>query len=659
MNDLAIETRTWRLVHDGSAGALLATARAALAGADERLLDRVIAQDDDDAIGADAWLAVVDLHRAPDVLALQRRAASAGAALLVVGLEPGSATIGPWIAPGATTGCLGCQRRWLANNLRQPGHWADTRQSPAPLRRAAQAPLAPAAGAVFARLLEQALAEPQALAGRARRLQWATLTDSSHRFHVHPDCPDCARAPADSAARATPALAARPLARAGDTRVPNPRLTLAGLRDAFLDRRSGLVKHVFHDLTSDLMPMVAAEMPMRGAVQSEIGYGRTEGRDASERVALLEVLERFCGHGPRATATTVRGSHDEVRARYPGQVIDPREFILHEAAQLDAPGFALEPFSDALAVDWCWGFSMRRRAPVLVPQQLVYYRLGDKPGAPQNRFVYESSSGCAMGGCFEEAALYGLFEVLERDAYLTSWYGRIAPRPIALDTVADARVRALLARCRAQGFDVHAFDMRLDVDVPLVWALIADPRPDAPVRSYCASAAHFRWEQALFGALVEVSSSIGVYQRTMPGLREQARAMAADASLVQKMSDHVTLYSLPETWPRLGFLFGEAEAPLPAARGEDAPRDLRDELERRVAQTLAVARDVIVVDQTWAPMREAGLHCVKVLAPGLTPVTFGHQHRRVALDRVNAALAARGHAPIAASQLNPEPHNFP
>ena len=42
---------------------------------------------------------------------------------------------------------------------------------------------------------------------------------------------------------------------------------------------------------------------------------------------------------------------------------------------------------------------------------------------------------------------------------------------------------------------------------------------------------------------------------------------------------------------------------------------------RRVQQTLAVASDVIVVNQTWAPMEALNLHCVKVLAPGLTPVT--------------------------------------
>ena len=39
--------------------------------------------------------------------------------------------------------------------------------------------------------------------------------------------------------------------------------------------------------------------------------------------------------------------------------------------------------------------------------------------------VYETSNGCALGGCFEEATAHGLLEVAERDAFLITWYGRM------------------------------------------------------------------------------------------------------------------------------------------------------------------------------------------------------------------------------------------
>ncbi|WP_326542869.1 TOMM precursor leader peptide-binding protein [Pseudorhodoferax sp.] len=642
----------WVLAHDGSMAGLLPAMQARAARV-HRWPDAPSPQ------AGERWLAAFDWHRAADALALQARARAQGASLLLLGLEPGSVSVGPWLAaddPDAP--CLECLLRWTQLNLGQPWHWSAGTQAPPRLRQASQAALAPAGHALFDGLLAEVLAQPGRVRACTLRLHWDRLLTEPHRFQRHPACTCCTRLPADDPGRARLRLQPRPVARPGAARVANPALSVAALRERFVDRRTGVVKHLFHDLGSELMPMVAAEMALPGSDRSEIGYGRNDSREGSEQVALLEALERFCGHEPRRHGDGVRGSFESLRARHGSRVVDPRDFVLHGSEQMAQPGYTFEPYSDALPFDWSWGWSMRRGEAVLVPQQMVYYRLGDRPAGALNRFVYETSSGCALGGCLEEAALYGLLELLERDAYLTSWYGRIPPRELRLDEAADGRVRALVARARSQGYRVHAFDMRLDIDLPLVWALIVDPRDEAPVKSYCASAAHFQWEQALFSALVEVTTSIGVYQHSMPAQREHARALAADPWRVRGMSDHVLLYSLPETWPRLGFLFdGGPVGALPAP--EPAPTDLRDEFERRVRQALTVASDVIVVNQTWAPMEAMNLHCVKVLAPGLTPVTFGHQHRRCALPRLNAARRARGLPAIDEAGINPDPHNFP
>jgi ribosomal protein S12 methylthiotransferase accessory factor len=650
MSDPMAIQRTWIVAHDGSAPGLQ-PAWQAHADSVHRLSDAPA------PAHGERWLVAFDARRPAAALALQVRLRAAGASALMMALEPGGVSLGPWLeADDEQAPCYGCQDLWTRLNL-GPSTPADL---PAPTgpSRASQPALAPAGQALVDGLLAQALAQPGALRAQSLRLRWDRLETERHRFHRHPDCRHCRPLPADSAALAHLQLASRPLPHAGATRVANPKLSVARLREAFLDRRTGVIKHLFHDMSSELMPMVAAEMALPGEESAEVGYGRNESREGSELVAMLEALERFCGHEARRHGASVRGSFEQMRARYGARVKDPRDFVLHDAAHVAQPTFGLEPYSDALPFDWSWGWSLAGDDAVLVPQQMVYYRIPESAGRPLNRFVYETSSGCALGGCMEEAALYGLLELLERDAYLTSWYGRIPPRALDLDAVADERVRALVARSRAQGFEVHAFDMRLDIDVPLVWALIADPRADAPVKSYCASAAHFHRDQALFAALVEVTTSMGVYQRTMPGLRAQARVLFEDPWQVRGMSDHVLLYSLPESWERLRFVFEGGPAPAPAAASA-GPTDVRDELTRRVRQALGVASDVIVVNQTWQPMETLGLHCVKVLAPGLTPVTFGHQHRRCALPRVNAARRARGLPPIAAADINPEPHNFP
>ena len=68
-----------------------------------------------------------------------------------------------------------------------------------------------------------------------------------------------------------------------------------------------------------------------------------------------------------------------------------------------------------------------------------------------------------------------------------------------------------------------------------------------------------------------------------------------------------------------------------------------------------------MVDQTFANIEKLGLACVKVLAPGLLPVTFGHQYRRISYARLNKLAALKGEpAPdYHAGNINPHPHNFP
>ncbi|MDT8999854.1 TOMM precursor leader peptide-binding protein [Paucibacter sp. APW11] len=659
-----VSTRISAILHDGSSPTLLRHVRALLPSARTQALDASTLQ----CAAGDTLLVVFDWQHLPQALAVQDLALQRQARVLFLGLEPGSACFGPLVEPAAQSGCLACMQTWTYNNLRQDEHWSSSpTQAVTPgTPRLSSEPLSPAAVQVFERLLARSIDgiddssdTKQNLRGSTLRLQWDSLTSRRHRFIAHPDCEHCSTLPGDSATLAELCFQPRLKARAEDTRIANPRLSVSGLREHFVDHRSGLIKHVFQDISSQLMPLYAAEMPIVGASTTEVGYGRAESREKSEMVAMLEVLERFAGHSPRRTATTVRGSYAQLLGEFPGQVLDPQDFVLHEPWQQELPGYEMEPYSPELEYDWCWGYSMARRQAVLVPQQFAYYWLSNRPGRPINRFVYDSSSGCAMGACIEEAALYGLYEVLERDAYLSSWYGRFTPRQIRLGSIADERVQALIARSEAEGFEIHLFDMRLDVDLPLVWAMIVDPRQDAPVKSYCASGAHSSWEQAIFSALVEVTTSMGVYQRSMPAQRARAEAMFANSQLVQAMPDHVLLYSLPESYQRLQFLFGGEQVELAQCHSEPGERDLSAELLRKVQQTLRVAKDVIVVNQTFADMERHGLHCVKVLAPGLTPVTFGHQHRRVSLERLNAAARARALPALSAAQINPDPHNFP
>lgn len=594
-----------------------------------------------------------------DIVDLQARARRAGVSLMVIDWLADRARIGPLVLPDQP-GCVACRDARIQNNLRRPQHAGG--------RIGGIARPGPMANALIRELLGEFLAN-----GRDERLvsgyvtvHFHSLQVETHHFTPVTDCIGCRdQHLPDEAPPAALQIVPQIKVAAKDKRVANPGLTTAALRMAFVDRECGVIKHVFQDSTSALMPMCVAEMQLPGTDDYESGYGRAEDIEKSELVAILEAVERYAGHRPRAGQATLRGSYLDLRERFgPERIADPRSFILHGEAQYADPEFGLRRYDPELDCNWCWGHSLVRNQPVLVPEQLVYYRTGSSSQRPANRFVFDSSNGCSLGGCVEEAILGGLYELVERDAYLTAWYARHPLSRISNESVTDPRARALIARAQADRYEVFLFDMSADTAIPAVWGMIVDPAADPVVKSYCASACHGRWDEAIFSALVEITTSMGVYRRSMQGQREQAQALLDDHARVREMPDHVMLFSHPETYQQLAFLHEGETVSLEICR-ERLPDhtniDLTEELHWHVANVAKVAGDIIVVNQTFPDLEPVGLNCVKVLATGLLPVTFGHQYRRVDSDRITAAARARGYTGPAFTEtsVNQFPHNFP
>ena len=607
------------------------------------------------------WLLTFDLRTSMDrVFELQQIVLAGGANALLIALAPGTVHVGPLARPNEAS-CIRCWNQWRRNNHSTP----DVTGSNRLLKP--QTPVSEPVSMLVRHIIAATLADYRSihsLVGSSLRIRLDSMEVQRHRFLPDSTCPHCAKKAEDTSESAVIEFQPSLRKQSTDKRPENPLLSLSALRDRFVDRHTGMIMHVFQDMASTMMPMVTAEMPIMGSEGFEFGYGRTEDALGSELVAILEAVERYCGHKPREKSSGPRGSVRAISERFPDYFIDPAAFTLHDDESVANQLFELLPYHTDLAFNWCWGFSLRRREPILVPEQLVYYRLEDEEGRSVNRFIYDSSNGCALGGSHAEAILSGLYEVVERDAYFTTWYSRIAPLQIANKSIKDHRCQALIARAEAEGFEVHLFDMTFDIAIPSVWGMIVDPADDANVKSYCASAAGGRWDEAIFAALVEITTSMGVYRKSMPEHRSRAYKLLHDDSLVQDMTDHVLVYSVPKSYERLSFLFTGQQMDLEECKmrvPEMDELDLTCELEHQLNKVLSVAEDVIVVDQTISQLDSLGLKCVKVLVPGLMPVTFGHQYRRINYERLAKAAAARGASSMTfdATTINPFPHNFP
>jgi ribosomal protein S12 methylthiotransferase accessory factor len=89
--------------------------------------------------------------------------------------------------------------------------------------------------------------------------------------------------------------------------------------------------------------------------------------------------------------------------------------------------------------------------------------------------------------------------------------------------------------------------------------------------------------------------------------------------------------------------------------------DLRDDLCMLLDYYCKRGIDCIVVEQTAPEYAAQQLRSVKVLMPGMLPMTFGHQHRRITgIERLYQLPVVPGYRdhPLTEAEINPHPHPF-
>jgi ribosomal protein S12 methylthiotransferase accessory factor len=480
-----------------------------------------------------------------------------------------------------------------------------------------------------------------------------TLNCTSHFFLPDPLCPVCGCLLEDTPATARISLQPSPKISEKSYRCRSLEDLKDFLIEDYLDYKTGFLNGKMIDLVSPFAD-VSVNLPMFD--QDEATAGRTHSYAESELTAIIEGLERYCGMAPRGKKTMISDSYRNLA----DHALNPVTVGLYAKDQYERPNFPFKPFNPEDPTDWVWGYSFLRQSPILVPQQLAYYSSSCGQG-----FVYESSNGCALGGSLEEAIFYGIMEVVERDSFLLTWYAQLPLPRLDPCSAGDLELELMINRLQmVAGFDLHLYNATMENGIPSVWALAKNTKAKG-VNLICAAGAHPDPVRAAKSAVHELSGMMLTLDEKFDANRERYVQMFHDPSLVFGMEDHSMLYSLPQAEERLQFLL-EENRPLRTFQEEfnrtPTHPDLTDDLKDVLQAFRQLNLDVIVVDQTTPELKRNELYCVKVLIPGMLPMTFGHHLTRVTgLERVLKVPALLGYAkqPLLLEQLNPHPHPFP
>jgi ribosomal protein S12 methylthiotransferase accessory factor len=416
----------------------------------------------------------------------------------------------------------------------------------------------------------------------------------------------------------------------GGYRLASPDHLRELLERTYVQPHVGIVKEVLQDLQS---PFGSCSLELHEKrSQREFTIGRSDTYKKSHAIAILEGLERHSGLRSDGIGGIISVSFNEA-SEY---AINPVSLGLHPDDCYRLPDYPLVPFDPEVPIDWVWGYSFKEQQPLLVPTSVAFY--GYRP-VGRHPFVSETSNGCALGSSIEEATIHALLEVVERDAFLMTWYRKLVLPELLLSDIPDQKTRALLRKAGLfADCQFRAFLSTMEHGIPsLVLVAIAN-RPDGGPCIMASGSAHPNLWRALRRAVYELTGLVLRLRHSYHQKREAVLAMLNDSNLVQSIEDHPQVNALPEARERFSFLLHQEWKQIPFAKIGEArwteKRDIRDHLDFLVGCMLPSRLDVIVVDQTTAELRACGLFCVKVIVPGLLPMTFGHRFRRVQLPRL-------------------------
>lgn len=388
--------------------------------------------------------------------------------------------------------------------------------------------------------------------------------------------------------------------------------------------------------------------------------GHANNFEDSTLLAILEGLERHSGLIPRRYEPAMVASYSSVKDR----AIDPRAVTLFPSEFYKYLPHRFTEFTEHLEIPWVWAWSLRDSRPLLVPLIFSYYLNADA----STNFVAECSNGCATGGSLEEAALFGLMELIERDAFVTAWFSK-APLPeIDVAAIREDDVRHMINRLAMQGYDVRAFDNRVDLPFPVVSAVAV--RRDGGQGALCyAAGSGFNPIDAFRGALCEIASYVPGFEDRIIANKELIDSIMRDYRKCTELKHHALLHGAPEMRWASDFLLNQDRPvhsldELYADWNDSRPRtlDLAEDLKFVVTTLADKGLDTLIVDQTSPEQETLNLSTVSTIVPGLVPIDFGWTMQRgLFMPRVRNAPVEAGwfDAPLKYEDLNPVPHPFP
>lgn len=324
-------------------------------------------------------------------------------------------------------------------------------------------------------------------------------------------------------------------------------------------------------------------------------------------------------------------------------ILSTESHISKEAIPVEKAGFLIprdlsydEVFGKLknVKIPWLEGKSLLDDSKVLIPAIDFYPHL--LPNKEMEKWTISTTSGIAAGDTFSDACLSAVYEIIERDAVMQFWYRmRSGQERYAIKNQCEG-IEQIFNKCKIISLKLRIINITTELGIPCCFAFLYRDKIDKELFA-SGAACRLSDREAAKKSLLETAamwnslSAIKSYRQPLD---------PSEASLgfpnINNFEDHAFLYS--HSWAKEGykFLFSVPYTVQRRFKGSKIKnKSSKEKLEFVVKRLHNKGYNTFVIDITPDDVRSLGLYVVKVIIPGLIPVSVG-KYNAFYVDRFRA-----------------------
>lgn len=316
------------------------------------------------------------------------------------------------------------------------------------------------------------------------------------------------------------------------------------------------------------------------------------------------------------------------------------------ATEYADPKCPFRPADKSLPMRWVRGYSLIDQCPRMVP--LVMTHLGVKPYT-EEQFWNMISTGVAAHFDLETALTSAICESIERDAIAMTWLARLPLPRIQIATPAPAVMGPNLGRLQQSLVQHHFFDATTDMGVPTIYA-VQTLKGHPHLAQYVNCATDF---SAAAAAAKTIRESVPARQ-----VFEDGYQFPADYHDFAELHDGAAYMGRPEMAHAFEFLLKSPNTKMLDEVEMERPLNKHEKLQFLLRRLRDKKMDAIAVDLTTDELRELGIWVVRVVIPGLMPMSTYYRGLFLGHPRLYEYPASAGYGRFTEADVNRLPQPF-